>query len=164
MTKCYYGDAFVINGKGLVVFGKGKTRVISNKVILKEDKNNYRICNDSICFEEKDGKLYVIPDPLQGHSADLNLTEPKIDDGHVVDFMFYHNAPEDSKETKELTIDEFVKISEFNINYSFFGIVDFDRTNEMINLIKNKDIKLFAIPWCNTDEERANIIKNILYN
>lgn len=53
MTKCYYGDAFVINGKGLVVFGKGKTRVISNKVILKEDKNNYRICNDSICHSTK---------------------------------------------------------------------------------------------------------------
>ena len=164
MTKCYYGDAFVINGKGLVVFGCGKTRVITDKVILKEDKNNYRICNDSICFDECDGKLYVVPDPLQGFSAKFNLPEPNIKDGHVVDYMFYLNFPEEQKKVRELDIDKFVQVSEFNINYPMFGNNNLDRTNEMKNLIKNKKIRLFSIPWCDTDDERARIIKSILYN
>lgn len=164
MTKCYYGDAFVINGKGLVVFGKGKTKVISNRIILKEDENNYRICNDSICFEEKDGELYVIPDPLQGHSFDLNIPKPKIEDGHVVNFMFYHNSPDESKVLKSLTVDDFVHVSEFNINFPIDGNGSIDRVEEMLNLLKGKKIKLFSIPWCDTEDERAKIIKKILYN
>ena len=159
MTGVYYGDAFLIGGKCVVVFGAGKTRVINDKVIIEENSNNKMIINDSIRFEINDGKLMVIPDPAMGLSKAWGLPEPSTKDGYFIDYFIFNEFEMNTHdEYKELNIDEFVEAATFNIN---FGAI-VDRREEMKNLLDGQNIKFFRVPWCDTPDEKAKIIQRII--
>ena len=159
MTGIYYGDAFLIGGKCVVVFGAGKTRVIYDRVIKQPDSNNKMIINDSIRFEINDGKLMVIPDPAMGYSKSLGLPEPTIEDGYIIDYFIFNEFAVDTHDDfKKLSIDEFVETATFNIN---FGATS-DRRPEMKNLLDGQNIELFRVPWCDTPNEKAKIIQKII--
>lgn len=159
MTGIYYGDAFLIGGKCVVVFGAGKTRVIKDKIIIEEDSNNKMIINDSIRFDIKDDKLMVIPDPLMGHSKELGLSEPSIKDGYFVDYFIFNEFAVDTHDDfKKLSIDEFVETATFNIN---FGATS-DRRPEMKELLVGQSVELYRVPWCYTPNGKAKIIQEII--
>lgn len=145
MTEFCYGDAYVINGKGVAVFGGGKTDVMRHKIIANEDENNFCINNDYIRFDLKNGKLYVY-----GHFEDVC---------HQVDFMFYHYYVTDSPNNKfeKITLNKFVFLAKSDIEYCGMNV------DELYRMLEGQNIEYYKIPFCETVEERAEIIKRILF-
>lgn len=146
MTETYYGDLFKVNGKGVVVFGHGKTKVMRNVINNQDTDENALIIDDCICFDIKNGELVAMPD-FFGF-----IQRP--DFACKIDAMLYHEREGENGKYGKLDVDSFVEKAKFNIN---FGI-DKDRRLEMKELLGGRDIDLINIPWCKTEEERKQII------
>ena len=145
MTKTYYGDLFKVNGKGVVVFGHGKTRVM-RAVVGEETDDNRLIINDCICFDIKDGNLIAMPD----FYGIKQLPE----EACKVDVMLYHEGEDENGDYGKIDEETFINKAEFNINFQ----ADVDRKDEMRDLLKGQNISFYDIPWCETEEERKKMI------
>jgi hypothetical protein len=156
----FYGDIFVINQIGALVFGHGKSKVCGNLT----GQNTERIALDMACLTEECGKLYghfemdlraqAIPDPIKD----------KVEIKHFLRMLSEEETKLNNvKKPIEISVDNFIDMCEFNITFSisevFVPVKNDYKMNVFRDLIDGKILKCYVIPWCDTPEERGNLIK-----
>jgi hypothetical protein len=159
MTDVYYADLFIINGKGCVIMGHGKSVVCRNHT----DESTEEISSDFVCFDiNKDGRLCA----LSGYVcmiAPLSVNRAS-EESIPVDYFIYMRDERTAgaySEVQELTADEFRNIADFNITFGVQGVKE--RRREFIELISSSpDIKYIAVPWCESVEEKGTLLFNYL--
>ena len=150
MTGIYYCDMFVINGKGCVVMGHGKSKVCRNYTGDKTEE----LMTDFARFDIKDENLFAQGDfPMGRMFVDLSkLPQMKVDY-----FVYMQSEKESSKEIEEINGEDFIKVAFFNIT---FGAEVKGRVKEFENIISSvKGLKFITVPWGKTIEEKGEMIR-----
>ena len=158
MTDIYYADLFVINGKGCVIMGHGKSVVCR----FHTGESTEEISSDFVCFDLQDGRLHA----LSGYAcmfAPISTSRAK-EESIAVDYFVYMRDDRTAgieTEIKELSADEFRNIADFNIT---FGITDIkERRNEFRRLLSSSaPMKYIAVPWCQSVEEKGTLLIDYL--
>ena len=150
MTGIYYGDLFVINGKGCVVMGHGKSKTCRNYT----GDTTKEIMTDSLRLSIEDNRLVAYGDAGMGLIPFDSQRCPKI----FVDYFIYMQAEDEtsSKEIREISNSEFCEMADFNITY---GVRNEDeRRTEFTNLLVGKDLKFISVPWGDSMETKGAMI------
>lgn len=150
MTGIYYGDLFVINGKGCVVMGHGKSKTCRSYT----GETTKEIMTDSLRFDVEDNRLVAYGDAGMGIFPFDPQRCPKI----FVDYFIYMQAEAETgfKEIQEIANNEFCKMADFNITY---GVLDEEkRLAEFNDLLADRDLKFISVPWGDSMETKGAMI------
>lgn len=160
MTEQYYADLFVVNGKGCVIMGHGKSRAIRR--FTGEDTKE--LSTDMVKFERVDSKLIAMGAMMDiaeamGHTVDTFIQE-KTD----VDYFIYMKSAEQttSKDVIEVSKEEFCELADFNATFPcqfpHIKISIDNRRKEFASLLENANVKCITVPWCDTMEEKGALV------
>ena len=150
MTGIYYGDLFVINGKGCVVMGHGKSKTCRNYT----GETTKEIMVDSLRFDVEGNSLVAYGDAGMGIFPFDHQKCPRM----LVDYFIYMQAEEetDFNTIQEVSNNEFCEIADFNIT---FGISDVEkRQAEFKDLLVGKNLKFISVPWGDSMETKGAMI------
>lgn len=154
----FYGDIFVINQVGCLVFGHGKSKVCGNYT----GPDTKQIALDMACVTEDNEKLY-------GHfemEIRLSGSSDPIDEKVEIRCLIRMLSDEETKQQGihkpvELSLDDFIDISEFNITFAVQDIMPTKDTSKLTffrELTRGKSVRCYVIPWCRTPEERGEMV------
>ena len=153
MTETYYSDLFVINNKGCLIMGSGKSQTCR----YFTGKSTIEICTDSIRLEVIGRELVGYGDPGMGlfpFNKEHSLNTP----------IHYLVRMLNEDETKQLKCSEIIEVDkkkyadlcDFNIT---FAVMDANkRRKEFWSLIKNVDVTCILVPWCIDMETKGKLI------
>lgn len=154
MTGIYYSDLFIINGKGCLVMGSGKSRVCRNFT----GSNTQLVGLDSIRLEVNKDKLFGYSDATMGMIKLKKSEMPNCEINYLIHMLDPKKTT--SNKIKEISKDEFIKISKFNISYGANN--DKLRVKEFQQLIEKINLICITVPWCETGEERGQLISKFI--
>lgn len=157
MTGVYYSDLFVINGKGCLIMGFGKSKTC--RFYTGED--TVEICSDSIRLEKNEKKLFGYADPTMG-MLPFNKENAKNSQIHYLVRML------DEEETNKLGCKNIVEVNkeyykeicDFNITY--FVNDEHKRREEFASLIEDIELCCIMVPWCIDMETKGRLIKEYI--
>lgn len=114
MTGIYYSDLFIINNKGCLVMGYGKSQICRSST----GDSTKKICSDSIRLENEDGELIGYADPCMGILPFNKNVASSMHISHLIRML----SEEETKQLKcsdirEIEKDQWAKLSDFNITY-----------------------------------------------
>lgn len=150
MTGIYYGDLFVINEKGCVVMGHGKSKTCRNYT----GETTKEIMTDSLRFNVEGNRLVAYGDAGMGILPFDPHRCPKI----LVDYFIYMQAEDETgfREIQEISNNEFCEIADFNITY---GVRDEEeRRAEFSDLLAGRELKFISVPWGDSMETKGAMI------
>lgn len=150
MTGIYYGDLFVINGKGCVVMGHGKSKTCRNFT----GESTKEVMTDSLRLDAEGNNLVAYGDAGMGIMPFDPQRCPKMS----VDYFIYMQDEDEtsSGEIQEVTVDEFCELADINITY---GVYDEDeRRVEFNGLISDKEVKFISVPWGDSMETKGAMV------
>lgn len=154
----FYGDLFSIRNIGCLIFGHGKSIVC----VSHTGADTKTIGRDMACITEEKGKLY-------GHFEmdyrSANIPDP-IKEREELGCFIRMLSQEETEKNKikqpfKVDVDKFIEISRFNITFGmaeFMPISDDSKIGVFKNLVKGKLIRCYVIPWCETPEERGEMV------
>ena len=154
----FYGDIFVIKKTGCLVFGHGKSEVCA----YHTGEDTKKIGRDMACITEQDGEVYGhfemgfraigVPDPIN----------KRVKLGCFIRMLSEEETRLNQlKDAMEISLDNFIEVSKFNITWAmkgFMPIRDDSKLPVFKNLVKGKNVRCYVVPWCDTPEERGNIV------
>ena len=169
----YYSDMFLINGKGCLVIGHGK----SDCAQIASDKNRENeVGQDSICLSRKGDDLY-------GHFEMSHIPDSFEPKPHKINTFVRCLSKEETEQTfngRKLEIllaehDSFFQSCRFNITFTvdpmgllrkslgerYAEYVDQDQRGHCFYDITRglKDIKYLVLPWMPSVEEKSELLK-----
>ncbi len=150
MTGIYYGDLFVINGKGCVVMGHGKSKTCRNHT----GETTKEVMTDSLRFEVEGNRLVAYGDAGMGIFPFDPQRCPKM----YVDYFIYMQTEGETnvRQIQKISNNEFCKIADFNITY---GVLDEEeRRAEFSNLLVDGELKFISVPWGDSMETKGAMI------
>lgn len=154
MTGIYYSDLFVINGKGCLVMGSGKSDVCRNYT----GSNTKMVGLDSIRLEADGVKLFGYYDVTMGFIPQDKSKMCSCEINYLIR-MLSSQETTDNK-IKEISKNEFIEISAFNILYN--AIDGKSRIKEFEQLIEKANLVCITVPWCETCEEKGKLISRFI--
>lgn len=150
----YYADLFVINGKGCLVTGHGKSKTCRNYT----GESTKEICTDCIRLNIEEDCLVGYGDPAMGMCPiDFENTQST----HI-QYLLYMQTADDTtdKFIKEITKEEFCKAAAFNITYAANN--PNERQQRFKALLDRADVTCITVPWCDNMEEKGLLIKEYI--
>ena len=154
MTGIYYSDLFVINGKGCLVMGSGKSDVCRNYT----GSNTEMMGLDSIRLDADGARLIGYYDVTMGLIARDKSTMPSCEINYLIR-MLSSQETTDNK-IKVISKREFIEMSIFNIVY---GVLDGKlRIKEFAQLVEKANLVCITVPWCETREEKGQLISKFI--
>ncbi len=150
MTGIYYGDLFVINEKGCVVMGHGKSKTCRNYT----GETTKEIMTDSLRFNIEGNRLVAYGDAGMGILPFDPQRCPQI----LVDYFIYMQAEDETalREIQEISNNEFCEMADFNIT---FGVSDEEeRRAEFSDLLAGRELKFISVPWGDSMETKGAMI------
>ena len=150
MTGIYYGDLFVINGRGCVVMGHGKSKTCR----AYTGETTEQIMTDSLRFDLEDNSLVAYGDAGMG----IIPFDPQRCPRMLVNYFIYMQAAEetDFNTIQEVSNNEFCKIADFNITFNSSDVEE--RRVEFKDLLVGKNLKCISVPWCDSMETKGAMI------
>ena len=138
MTGIYYADLFVINGKGCVVMGCGKSQTCRRYT----GETTKEVMTDSLRFDVEGNSLVAYGDAGMGLLPFDSQRCPKI----FVDYFIYMQAKDETgfREIQEISNNEFCEMADFN---------------EFKDLLADRDLKFISVPWGDSMETKGAMIK-----
>lgn len=158
MTGIYYSDLFVINNKGCLIMGYGKSKTCRNFT----GETTKEICSDSIRLEKtEDGKLIGYADPSMGFFPFNRDGAPH----ESICYLIRMLSEEETKQRKCNTItkiekSEWVKLSDFNITFNVSN--EKERREEFWLLIKDVELSCILVPWCEDMQTKGKMISEFI--
>ncbi len=155
----FYGDIFIINQMGSLIFGHGKSNVCRSYT----GENTQEIALDMACLTKDSSKLYG---HFEMEMRAEGVKDPIEDKVEVTYFIRMLNE-EETKANKvskaiEISLSDFIDACEFNITFALSSAMMPTRNMEKLDFFKNltegKALKCYVIPWCNTPEERGKLV------
>ncbi len=154
----FYGDIFVINQVGCLVFGHGKSKVCGSHT----GPDTEQIALDMACVTKDNEKLY-------GHfEMDIRLSgspdpiDEKVEIGCFIRMLSDDETKQyDTKKPVGISLDDFIDISEFNITFALPDMIptkDHSKLTSFKELTSGKSVRCYVIPWCGTPEERGEMV------
>ena len=150
MTGIYYGDLFVINGKGCAVMGHGKSQTCKNYT----GETTKEIMTDSFRLNVESNSLVAYGDVGMGLIPFDKQRCPRM----LVDYFIYMQADKETEfsEIQEISNNEFCAMADLNIT---FGISNKDeRKAEIKDLLVGRDLKFISVPWGKSMETKGAMI------
>ncbi|MFY8264040.1 hypothetical protein ACOT7R_14185 [Clostridium perfringens] len=75
---------------------------------------------------------------------------------------------DNTKKIHLISLEQFIELSKFNITYNISInpkiLTPANRVKKFVELVKNKNINCIMVPWCNTLEEKGELLKNFIKN
>lgn len=163
----FYGDIFMINNKGCLVMGHGKSDVCKKYT----GENTDEIALDFACITEENDELYGHFEMEVRHK---DVKEP-IEDRKKLDYFIRMLSEDETikrfknykREIVEISVEDFIDLCEFNITFTMQGFMpdsDYSKKIFFTELVGNKKIRCIVVPWCNTVEEKGKLIKDYIDN
>ncbi|MDE5539480.1 MAG: hypothetical protein K2J20_03230 [Bacilli bacterium] len=158
MTGIYYSDLFVINDKGCLIMGYGKSKTCRNFT----GNTTKEICSDSIRLEKtEDRKLFGYADPGMGNFPFNKDREPHVSICYLIRML-------NEEETKQLKCNniikieknEWIKLSDFNITFGVYN--EKERREEFRLLIKDIELSCILVPWCKDMQTKGKMISDYI--
>lgn len=162
----FYGDLFLINKKGCLVFGSGKTkacRVASGN----DDKNE--IALDMVCITNDNNVVYghnefefraeTVPDPIKD-KVPLHYFIRMLNEEETKS-LFGTNP----LTIKKISYSDFVKLSKFNITYDFPPLTAQaaqNKINHFQDLTQGGNVETIIVPWFSNHQVKGQEIKNYI--
>lgn len=154
MTSIYYSDLFSINGKGCLVMGSGKSDVCRNCT----GANTETIGLDSIRLELNDKKLLGYYDAGMGMIKIEKSKMPNCEIHYLIYMLSNKETTDD--QVKEISKEKLITLSNFNIT---FDVKNSElRLKEFEELISNSNVICITVPWCQTREEKGQLISKFI--
>ena len=157
MTEPYYSDLFVINNKGCLIMGSGKSQTCR----LFTGESTKEICTDSIRLEVLGKELIGYGDPSMGMIL-FNKESSSNTPIHYLVRMLDKNETKQLKCSGIIEIDkkEYADLCDFNIT---FAVKDENkRRKEFLSLIQNVDVTCILVPWCIDMETKGKLISEFI--
>jgi len=173
LDNIFYGDLFIINGSGCLIFGTGKTKAGRT---ASDNLENNEIALDFACLTREEQNLFghfeiptetsIIPDPI--------CLKVKID------FLIRMLSEEETIRIKQINnlqhlnsiirIDlvDFISASIFNITFTipegtYTPFMDQNRVSIFEEITKQAEIKeCLLVPWMSSHIEKGEILKNYI--
>lgn len=151
MTGIYYADLFVINGKGCVVMGCGKSQTCRSYT----GETTKEVMTDSLRFDVEGNSLVAYGDAGMGLLPFDSQRCPKI----FVDYFIYMQAKDETgfREIQEISNNEFCEMADFNIIFNICN--EEERRAEFKDLLADRDLKFISVPWGDSMETKGAMIK-----
>lgn len=163
MKEVFYGDIFVINGKGCLLFGSGKTKA-GREASLDDEKNE--IALDFACIERVGQTVYGSFDlpssfPRIGMNPNPNTTRVEL-----TVFIRFLNQDETNHyykngilQIREISYDDFINLSEFNICFNL-GNIGLEIFRELTH---NSNVdKFLIVPWMDSHQTKGDMLRNYI--
>lgn len=154
MTELYYSDLFIINGKGCVIMGHGKSKTCRNFT----GSDTVELMTDSLRFDCDGNILIAYGDAAMGYYP----LDPAKAPHTIVDYFIYMQDESETTDNKisSITADEFCNLADFNI--TFQAIDTNSRREEFTRLIEGKQINYISVPWCKDMETKGALISEYI--
>ena len=159
----FYADIFVINKKGCLVMGYGKSKACRNYT----GESTKEIGCDFACITEDDKNVYGhfemniraegVPDPI-GNRVKLDYFIRMLDEEETKNYGMKYDV-------KEITLDEYIELCEHNITFAMNGFMpynDLEKKEYFTQIVKGKDVKCILIPWCDSLEKKGTLISKAI--
>ena len=158
----FYGDIFRVNDKGCLVMGSGKTKAFRKSI----QNDNDKIALDFACITSDENNIY-------GH-FEMEFRSVKVEDPiskrikldyfvrmlNEQETKYIFNGRKDI--IKEISMVEFINISEFNITYKIGPDMiprkDLTKKDYFKRIVGNKKVICVLSPWCDSIEEKSELI------
>lgn len=166
----FYGDIFKINNKGCLIFGYGKTKACS--LAAENEEKNGEVALDFACLTKKgqdicghfelDARHKDVPDPIN-ERIKLDYFVRMLNEDETKNYSSNGN-----KGITEITLNEFIKVSDFNItnDIDFNRPIPMYRNSNKLNTFKkitqNGNIKCIVVPYMESCEERGKLLKQYI--
>lgn len=157
MTGIYYSNLFIINNKGCLIMGYGKSQTCRSFT----GDSTKEICSDSIRLEKEDRELIGYADPGMGI---LPFNKNMASSTHI-SYLIRMLSEEETKQLKcfdiiEIEKDRWAKLSDFNIA---FGVEnENERREEFLLLIGEVQLICILVPWCKDMQTKGKLISNYI--
>ncbi|AYC54127.1 hypothetical protein P8818_16545 [Bacillus velezensis] len=172
----FYGDICKINGQGCLIFGFGKSKAAQ---IASSDN---MIAYDMACLTKDDeGTLYGhfeteirakgISDPIK-ERIEIKHFLRMLDQEETNKLLWINPHLKELDRLIEIPYENFIEISQFNITFTApadfpfrpEGLPEIERDPQkriehFIKLSKDSNVRTFVVPWRETVEEKAVMIK-----
>ncbi len=157
MKEIFYGDIFKVNGKGCLFFGHGKTK--AGRVATNQNSDE-EITLDFAELERVGDDVYgrfnmpEIPNlPSTNSNTPSEILEVYL---KCLSVEETNRLSVDSPlQIKEVNLEEFAKISNFNINFNKRE----SSIEKFISITKNSSVKRFLlVPWMDSHESKGKLI------
>lgn len=148
MTGIFYADIFVINGKGCVIMGSGKSKTCRNYT----GEGTVEIVTDSIRLEYDNNELIGYGDVTMGF---LPFDKEKTPKATIAYLIYMQGEGEgDNKEILTVTKEEFCELAARNIEYALRE----EGMKQFVESISQADITCISVPWCDSMETKGALI------
>ncbi|MEC1275277.1 hypothetical protein ACR6EC_23640 [Bacillus subtilis] len=173
----FYGDICKINGEGCLIFGFGKSRA------SEIASSNNMIAYDMACLTRDDeGTLYGhfeteirakgIEDPIK-ERIEIKYFLRMLDQVETTRLLALNPHMKKLDKLIEIPYASFIEISKFNITFTApddmpfkpAGLPEIEkdtqkRIEHFTELTKDSNVRAFMVPWRETVEDKAVMIKN----
>lgn len=173
----FYGDICKINGKGCLIFGFGKS--IAAQIASFDNMIAY----DMACLtKDDDGTLYGhfeteirakgIEDPIK-ERIEIKYFLRMLDQEETNKLLGINPHLKKLDRLIEISYENFIEISQFNITFTAPVDIPFKpeglpeierdpkkRIEHFIKLSKDSNVRSFVVPWRETVEDKAEMIKS----
>ncbi|WP_330937825.1 hypothetical protein VXF94_21310 (plasmid) [Bacillus amyloliquefaciens] len=172
----FYGDICKINEKGCLIFGFGKSKAAQ---IASFDN---MIAYDMACLTRDDeGTLYGhfeteirakgIEDPIK-ERIEIKYFLRMLDQEETIKLLAINPHLKKLDRLIEIPYENFIEVSQFNITFTAPADIPFKpvglpeiernpkkRIEHFIKLSKDSNVRAFVVPWRETVEDKAEMIK-----
>lgn len=157
MTEIFYADLFLINGKGCVIMGHGKSKTCR----YYTGTETKEISSDMVAFEVVNGELQAI-NGISLMAAKFGLKGKSEETGTKVDYFIYMMDEEKTSANNVVSLskEQFCEFADHNITFAAMteGRSLDDARKEFVSVIENADVKYIAVPWCDSMEEKGALV------
>ncbi len=171
LENIFYGDLFKIENKACLIFWYGKTKACRS--CLETEKDELGL--DFICLTEENNQLYCHNEFEYRHIKVEDTISKKVKIDYFVRMLDNDETEEVMKIFKDnikkvhlISLEQFIELSKFNITYNVSInpeiLTPTNRLKKFIDLVKDKNINCIMVPWCNSLEEKGELLKNFIKN
>lgn len=163
----FYGDIFKLNGKGILVFGSGKTKAMREAVKVDLSPGN-EIALDMACITRENDMVFGhFEMSIRAEGIDDPINE-KIQLDYFINMLTEETTNKIFKDTPsiiEVEFNDFLDLSGFNIGFSTSILQSPLTDNPKIRMDKFREltedarVKYYSIPWMNSEIEKGQLIR-----
>lgn len=169
MEHTFYGDIFIINNKGCLFMGSGKSK--AGRTAADENRENEVTCDFAGIFKSNNIIYghFSVPNDVKSEPMFENIIAKAKNNKVAVEYVFYCLDSEMTNAvyrdaTKfdliEVSRNKFIDVAQGHISFTSTDTID--ALLEFKTITENSNLRYFFVPWCISHEEKGNLIKNYI--